>query len=218
MVFVIAELGVNWRNLNEADEMIRECAAAGADACKFQAYKPDMVDGPKRRALIDIMLDESAVRYLYWRCLAAGVEFMCTPMYPEAVDMLDPYVKRWKIRHADRNCMELINKCEKTGKPLLVSFSENTPDCFTRKREGINILYCCPEYPPSESPDLDFKGFDGYSCHIPFWDDIRSDLISHLKYLEVHVKRDHYPDGYCPIDNAVSITMSELAELCRRVK
>lgn len=244
MTFVIAELGVNWRNLNEADEMIREAAAAGADACKFQVFKPEftpvkyyhkhgMKNGqwvddimaiasghPRWEELNRIALDESAVRYLYWRCQAAGVEFMCTPMYLEAVDMLNTYVKRWKVRYADKDNFEIIRKCVGNGKkPLIVSRDSPFPHPGVIRMESA-ALYCCPEYPPKEWPSsLKFKGMNGYSCHIPVWEHAAFAAKYHkLEYLEVHVKRDHYPDAYCPIDNSVSITMSELAELCRRVK
>jgi hypothetical protein len=155
--------------------------------------------------LYNIILDETAVRYLYWRCRAAGVELMVTPMYSAAVPMLDPYVKRWKIRYKDRENEVILAPCRATGKPMLIS--------------GGNV-FCIPEYPPGfdsiPSGNLKSTGFVGYSSHIPCW--IRPKSISDLDYLEVHVKRDHYPDNYCPIDNAVSITMRELAELCRRLK
>ena len=207
MTFICAEIGVNWRNLNEADEMIREAAAAGANACKFQAYTsaegPFAVGSP----LYNIILDETAVRYLYWRCRAAVVELMVTPMYPEAVPMLDPYVKRWKVRYKDRENREILDAIEKTGKPALIS--------------GKNV-FCSPEYPPAKyPPSHSWVNYEGYSCHIPFIDHMSGTIRMYedtLEYLEVHVKRDHYPDNYCPIDNAVSITMSELAELCRRLK
>lgn len=42
--------------------------------------------------------------------------------------------------------------------------------------------------------------------------------IMKLKYLEAHVKRDEYNPPWCPVDNAVSITMTELRELCRGLK
>src|SRR5512133_2102742 len=115
--FIIAECGVNWRDLVDADDMIREAARAGADAVKFQAYKPMFInygdtvfrsDGsiapgyphhPRADELTRIALDESTIRYLYWRCQQHGVEFMATPFYPEAVNLLNPYVKRWKVRY-----------------------------------------------------------------------------------------------------------------------
>lgn len=220
MTFVIAELGVNWRNLNEADEMIREAAAAGVDAAKFQAYTVDQVIMHDRNAeLRKIMLDESAIRYLYWRCQAARVQFMCTPMYVEAVAMLDPYVNRWKVRCFDWNNHELLDAINKTDPCKEVLISIENPELLKYKCPRYKMLYCCPEYPPDYEPvALDFRGFDGYSCHIPSPIPAGMVKLLNLEYLEVHVKRDHYPDAYCPIDNLVSITMSELAELCRRVK
>lgn len=235
MTFICAEIGVNWRNLNEADEMIREAAAAGANACKFQAYEkferwevnppqPGVVSSmteinPLADQLNAIRLNETAVRYLCWRCRAASVEFMCTPMYHGAVAMLDPYVKRWKIRYKDRYNESLIELCLRTNKEILISREKP----LERKEWGdkIKTLYCVPEYPPARAPYFTenwFVGHEGLSSHFP-----DPYLVQRLiewgkiQYLEVHVKRDHYPDNYCPIDNAVSITMSELAELCRRL-
>lgn len=218
MVFVIAECGVNWRDLVDADQMIKAAAEAGADAVKFQAYQPKFFGSygipdlsyegylfhPRAEELNQIALDKSTVRYLYWRCQQHGIEFVCTPMYPGAVAMLDPYVKRWKVRYADRENETILASCRATGKPMLIS--------------GTNLL-CSPEYPPSNEP-LCGKGFTGFSCHFPNVDKAaRAATIPEFQYLEVHVRLDHYePPHYCPIDTAVSITMSELAELCRRLK
>ena len=206
--FIIAECGVNWRDLVDADQMIREAAKAGADACKFQAYDAFQVAGHLReKELQDIRLNESTIRYLYWRCQQHGIEFMCTPMYVEAVQMLDPFVKRWKVRYADRDNEEILAPCRATGKPMLIS--------------GKNI-FCIPEYPPSwESWPVDgsFFKYDGWSCHEPFVDGIVNAVSeARSEYLEVHVRLDRYEPHYCPIDVNVSITMSELAELCRRLK
>jgi hypothetical protein len=231
--FVIAECGINWRDLVDADQMIKAAAEAGADAVKFQCYKPEFLelgycvktmDGTitqkiaahaRAKELNNIALDESTIRYLYWRCQQHGIEFMCTPFYPEAVAMLNPYVKRWKVRHADAGDWNIRRLCMETGKETLVSVSSLPLERLERE----NILYCCPEYPPKTSPSIgDVKGFDGYSCHIPCWR-WPEQMSSNIRYLEVHVRLDHYePPHYCPIDTAVSITMSELAELCRRLK
>lgn len=221
MVFVIAEACVNFRDLVDADQLIKAASDAGADAIKFQLYKEEHVKGhPREQELKNIILSESDIRFLYWRCQQHNIEFMATPFYPEAVAMLDPYVKRWKVRFADRENEAIIEKMF-TGhdKEILISSAE-VPAVLEWKH--IKYLYCCPEYPPRlkrEEP-IDIKRFDGYSCHIPVVDGIISSVVGgDLKYLEVHVRLDHYePPHYCPIDTAVSITMSELAELCRRLK
>jgi len=38
------------------------------------------------------------------------------------------------------------------------------------------------------------------------------------EYLEVHIKQNKYSGGYKPIDDAVSITFSQLTELCKLVR
>jgi len=228
--FIVAECGVNWRDLVDADQMIKASAEAGADACKFQAYNLHFIKpfcGWKTSKLSDkisvhtraselnaIRLDESTIRYLYWRCQHHGIEFMCTPMYPEAVAMLDPYVKRWKVRYADRMNHDILQKCIDTRKEILCS--EQSP----KFHDQIKSLYCCSEYPPAHPPIIEnVLGMWGYSCHIPEFGHLSNICVNKMTYLEVHVRLDHYePPHYCPIDTAVSITMSELAELCRRLK
>jgi hypothetical protein len=62
------------------------------------------------------------------------------------------------------------------------------------------------------------EGFCGVSSHYPDINVVEKWARQGLEYLEVHVKRDNYDPAWCPRDNYVSITMSELAELCRRLK
>jgi sialic acid synthase SpsE len=231
-VFIICEAGVNWRDLVDADDMIREAAKAGADAVKFQCYKPVFGTNkdsalvatgryhPRANELNAIALDEPTIRYLYWRCQQHGIEFMCTPFYAEAVEMLDPFVKRWKVRCADNQHIDIIQACIRTGKEILISIEEPRRFLYS-KMKG---LYCCPEYPPKHPIDEitleEFKLFDGFSCHYPSVSIAHYMAVNSMncKYLEVHVRLDRYEPHYCPIDTAVSITMSELAELCRRLK
>lgn len=223
MTFIIAECGINWRNLDEADQMIQKSAEAGADAVKFQAYLPKEVKGhPRECELIKIILTEPDIRFLYWRCQAHEIEFMCTPDYIGAVKILNPYVKRWKVRFSDRANGALILRCAKTGKDILISGGN--------KCESPHMipLYCCPEYPPAKEPEifaygntpaqLQEAGYNGYSCHIPNWKHAAfAATHNDLGYLEVHVRLDKYEPPYCPIDTSVSITMSELAKLVQTV-
>jgi|WetSurMetagenome_2_1015567.scaffolds.fasta_scaffold454833_1 sialic acid synthase SpsE len=235
--FIICECGVNWRDLVDADDMIREAAKAGADAVKFQCYKPDFtnititsitIDGkqpqlpgyhPRADELNAIALDESTIRYLYWRCQQHGIEFMATPFYPEAVDMLDPYVKRWKVRYADRKNTDLLSKIYATKKEVLISTDNGfvPSENWVKQPHLSKFLYCVSEYPPTNKQhDINGYQFKGVSSHYPFAKP--NDSWTLLEYLEVHVRLDKYEPHYCPIDTAVSITMSELAELCRRLK
>jgi sialic acid synthase SpsE len=130
--------------------------------------------------------------------------------------MLDPYVKRWKIREKDNHNWGIINKCLDTRKEVLISTQESRPLACSQ----IKQLYCIPEYPPKKGHDLinNYKGFDGVSCHYPCVP-IALDFVKlGAKYLEVHIKKNEYPDGYCPIDNNVSITTDELKVLVDTIR
>ena len=219
MTFIIAEAGVNFRNFNEADELIRLCSAAGVNAVKFQAHSDDIIyslPNDLSKHLKSIQLNEERIRYLYWRCCQNKVEFMCTPMYSDAVKMLDPYVKRWKIREKDSQNFALINKCIHTNKEVLISLQDPWDYPFNK----IKQLYCIPEYPPKKGHDLinNYKGFDGVSCHYPCVPLALDFVKLGAKYLEIHVKKNEYPDNYEPIDNNVSITTDELKELVDTIR
>ena len=108
MVFVVAEIGVNWDgNFELAKEMMNKAKEAGCNAIKFQAYLEGMVkDHPERPRLMASTITKANVETINELSKSVGIEWFCTPMYPEAVDMLEPFVKKLKIRLAD-------------GKPLL---------------------------------------------------------------------------------------------------
>jgi sialic acid synthase SpsE len=202
MCKVMAEIGVNWRNLDEADKMIKEAADAGADIAKFQVYENKGF--PIGSQLYNIALTQKDIAYLFYRCRSHGIEFLATPMYPEAVGMLDPFVKRWKVRYMDRRNEDILSLCRSTGKEMLIS--------------GDN-LYCVPEYPPQNAPiERIPEQYCGVSSHYPDINVVEKWAKQGIEYLEVHVKRDNYDPAWCCPDNHVSITMSELAELCRRLK
>lgn len=216
LTYIISECGVNWRTLSEADEMIKQSAKAGVDMCKFQAFKSEGY--PIGSFLYNHALKEEDIRYLYYRCQYHGISFMCTPMYPAAVEMLNPYVEMWKIRFADRNNIEIIKKCLLTEKEILISDTE--PSTYGNKNT-IKTLYCVPEYPPTTDWDIvnKVKGFDGFSSHFPNWK-IPWYVVKNndLDYLEVHVRLNKYHPNWEPLDQRVSITMKELGKLCREIQ
>jgi sialic acid synthase SpsE len=134
-------------------------------------------------------------------------------MYPEAVPMLQPYVKMWKVRYKDKENLEILKLIYSSGKKVLISTDK------VGAHPNAYYLFCVPEYPPKSFPSPDcFKGFDGYSCHIPIVSHIASAVgEDHLDYLEVHAMLDEY-DNYEPIDQKVSLTISDLSKLVRLIK
>lgn len=227
LTFIAAEIGVNWRNLSEAKRMIGLAQAAGADAVKFQCYLGEHVKGhPREAELIEKVLKQTDLQLLKDTADECGIEFFATPMYPEAVDMLESIggIKRYKIRFADRHNMSLISKIISTGKPYLISCDDEyvnssaPQEIWDEDPDKRKFIYCVPEYPPKTvklpATFLNFGSlFHGYSNHYPSISIPLAAAARGAEYIEVHMKKGKYYDGYRPIDDAVSIAFSELGEL-----
>jgi len=219
MVFIIAECGVNWRALSEAATLIKSAAQCGVDAVKFQAFTREQILPHPRyeEYLKDIIMTQGMAQYLAGVARKNRVEFMCTPMYPEAVEMLNPYVERWKIRYDDRNNYELFNRCQGTDKEILIS----TRNAHTRRDKKTILLYCVPEYPPAviDLPEqFNRFGFEGFSSHYPDHQVPITAMRHGAQIIEVHVKMNKYPDGWIPADDVVSINMLHLKDLVQEAR
>lgn len=176
MAFIVAEIGVNFKDIPEAGMMIWFAKQAGADAVKFQVYNKenlhkvfpsgDVLKNPKSEELVKIMLDKDKLQCLKTVADDIGIEFFATPMFIEAVDWLyEIGVKRYKIRYADRNNKGLINKALSTGKQVIISSDfQNKDNGVLSSNDSICLMYCIPEYPP-ESVNMPqvFGVCEGYS-------------------------------------------------------
>jgi N-acetylneuraminate synthase len=223
MTFIIAECCVNYRSLDEAATMIEQAARAGADAVKFQAYRAEDVKAhPRYAELAHIMLLSPDVEYLKEVCDHNHIEFMCTPAYPQAITMLSPFVKRWKIRYMDRNNVALHTALREDHRPILVSCSGKRDTIFTRRAAGkANIIwmFCVPEYPPKEvHMPRSFGDKSGFSSHYPDRNVPLRAVRLGASFVEVHVKLNKYSDGWIPLDDAVSLTMKNLGWLVKQVR
>jgi len=135
---VIAEAGVNHNNdLGTAKDLVREAAAAGAWAIKFQLYKADELavrDSPK------YWTDDSGTTSQYQsfsgsdhlgyndyfeiaaECRANNIIFFATPFDPAAIDTLERIgAPLYKLASGDITHRPLIEAVCATGKPLLLS-------------------------------------------------------------------------------------------------
>ena len=225
MKFIVAEIGVNWDGkLDLVQEMMKESKDAGCNAVKFQAYQETMVkDHPERVRLMNTTITKDNVEKINQLSKEIGIEWFCTPMYPEAVDILEPYVKRYKIRVADgkplleNKTSELLDRVLKTGKELIVSSQTSPRGTKYFDHPNIKWLYCVPKY-PCELEDLDFKNlkdFDGFSNHCPKIIAPVSAAILGSQIIEIHVTLDKSKDF---VDNNVSFDFQELNDLVRQIR
>lgn len=225
MIFVVAEIGVNWDgDLELLQKMMKNAKDAGCNAVKFQAYDEQIARGhPESSRLMRSTISKSNIESVNNLAKSVGIEWFCTPMYPEAVDMLEPFVKRFKVREADgRSLLEnkttiLFERLLETNKEIIVSSQKTPRNTKYFNYPQVKWLYCVPKY-PCDLNDLDFnslKDFDGFSNHCPQFLAPLTAAILGAKIIEVHMTSDK---GKNFIDNNVSFDYSEIKELMKLIR
>lgn len=173
-VYIIAEMSANHGgSLENALEIVREAAKAGADCLKIQTYTADSItidcdneffkiegglwDGYK---LYDLY--KEAYTPYEWQeqikkeCEKCGIDFLSTPFDREAVDFLDKLgAEAYKIASFELVDIPLIEYAASKGKPMIMStgmasseeIQEAIEACKRMNNEQIVLLKCCSEYP-----------------------------------------------------------------------
>jgi len=176
-VFIIAETGAAHRkSYARCIALIDAARAAGADAVKFSAFKPEemtlksgdppfvITEGPwSGRNLYDLY-DEIAIPYEWLPDLrratkSAGLEFILSVYHPNTVPILAELgVKTVKIASFELNYVELLTELAKDPyvKKILLSTGGGTEKEITAaleilKYKDVVLLYCVSEYPAKTS-------------------------------------------------------------------
>jgi len=184
-VYVIAEAGSNWRmGTSKRDQamaraLIDVAVDAGADAVKFQTYKPETVyvanagrsgylsDGGIKEDIRDIFADLSMpyemVPDLVEYCRKRKIDFLSTPFSPADFAAIDPYVPFHKIASYEISHIHLIRLAAHSGKPLLLSTGASVEDDIAWAVDKFHaeggrdlcLLQCTAKYPaPMSSLNL----------------------------------------------------------------
>lgn len=163
--YFIAEVSSNHhQSLSRCKEFIDVASRIGCDAVKFQLFKIDQLFAPEilkvseeHRSRKQWELPLEFLPDLSSYCVAKKIHFSCTPFYLKAVDELDPFVSFFKIASYELLWDELIIKCAKTNKPLILSTGMATLDeiinavSVARRAgcENLTVLHCVSSYPAS---------------------------------------------------------------------
>jgi sialic acid synthase SpsE len=176
-LFVVAELGLNHGgSVTRALALVDAAAAAGASAIKLQTIVADdlvaddggalaHVSQPSLRAFFRTFeLDEAAHRRVATRARACGLALLATPFSLAAVDMLERIgIDAYKIASGDLTFLPLIERCARTGKPLVIAtgmahLDEVRAAVNTARAAGARmlvLLHCVSAYPvPAGSENL----------------------------------------------------------------
>ncbi|MBM3581100.1 MAG: GNAT family N-acetyltransferase [Alphaproteobacteria bacterium] len=176
-VFVIAEAGSNWRmgtakrDMAMAKALIDVAVEAGADAVKFQTYRPESVyvanaghsdylsdTGIKediRDIFADLAMPHGMVPELAAYCRTRGIAFMSTPFSPEDFAAIDPHVAVHKIASYEISHLRLLELAGRSGKPLVLSTGASVEsdiawavDTFhANGGKDICLMQCTAKYP-----------------------------------------------------------------------
>ena len=172
--YMIAEMSANHGGrIENALELVRQSAAAGADCVKIQTYTADSMtidcnnqyfriqgglwDGYK---LYDLYKEAETPYEWQGRikeeCEKCGIDFLSTPFDDHAVDFLENIgAEAYKIASFELVDIPLIEYTASKGKPVIISTGmgslEEIEDAIDAcRRMGNNqiiLLKCCSEYP-----------------------------------------------------------------------
>ena len=203
---------------------MKKCKEIGIDAVKFQAFNEEILNGhAETKRLLKSTISESNIKQVDNVARELELEWFCTPMYPEAVDFLEPFVNRFKIRHSDGikivngESTKLFERILKTKKEIIISSQKNPNESRFYNDSRIKWLYCVPKY-PCQLSELDFtelKYFNGFSNHCPQIIAPLTASILGAEIIEIHITSDKSEDF---VDNDVSFGYNDLVELTKLVK
>lgn len=173
-VYIIAEMSANHAGkLDNALEIVRKAAEAGADCVKIQTYTADTltIDCDNKYFQIEGGLwDGYKLHDLYedagtpweWQamikdeCERCGVDFLSTPFDNSAVDFLEGLgCGAYKIASFEMVDIPLIEYAASKGKPMIIScgmgslreIQDAVDACRRVGNDNIILLKCCSEYP-----------------------------------------------------------------------
>lgn len=224
MVQIIAEIGVNWNgDFSIAREMIHESKKAGADLVKFQSFNEELIKNhPAKKKLIKTSISKENIEEINKIAKIEKIEWFCTPMYEESVDLLEPFVERFKVREFDgRDLLKnrispLLKKIFLTKKDVIISSQSIPPK--SSKTKKIDWLYCIPKY-PCNLYEINFKNlnfFNGFSNHCQ---SIMAPITAAslgAKIIEIHITPNKKSKKF--VDNNVSFDYCELKNIIKYIK
>lgn len=185
--YIIAEISCNHNgNLDDAIDLIDDAHWAGADAVKFQAFRPEDItidcdnmefvcQTPpwQNMKLIDIYREAYTPRewfpVLFEHARKKGIVPFASVFALENIRFLESLdCQMYKISAMEANWDKLIDAAVATGKPVLISSNSKYPSEVSDRAlrsQAVNILYCPAGYHLQEMDLTRFDEADGFSDH-----------------------------------------------------
>lgn len=235
--FVIAEAGsCHDGSILKAMELVRVAKDEGASAVKFQYWSsPDRLadrrNVPERYREIyrRYRMPVEWLSMLYEQCDGIGIEFMCTTYLPEDIEVVAPFVKRFKIASFEAGDAAFVD-AHPTDRHALISLgmSDGIPAHIIH-HPGARLLHCVSAYPaPVSAMNLRvlrwqighahglkrlFSGLSDHSRH-PFMGALA--VAAGAEIIEAHLRLED-TDPQNP-DYATAFTPTEFADYVQAIR
>ena len=122
--FIIAEIGSNWKNVQECVDSVRLCAQAGADCVKFQMFHAEGMYGAGQKPRgysAKNELDPDMLQPIKTACDEAAVELMISAFDEESLRLVDPFVNAHKVASSKLSNPYFLEAVAGLGKPIFLS-------------------------------------------------------------------------------------------------
>ena len=241
-VVVVAEIGNNHEgNPDIAAQLVREAAAAGVDAVKFQTFRThhfvSASDPVRFGRLRGFELSQGQFRDLADLARSLGLLFISTPFDLASAEFLLGVADAIKLASGDVNFFPLLELVSSSDRPVVLSSGGSeleeveTAAEFIRSRrpaglkDELAVLHCVSAYPvPPDQVNLQVIGLlserlgctIGYSDHTVGLDAALAAVALGARIVEKHFTLDREFSDFR--DHQLSADPAEMAELVRRVR
>lgn len=213
MTYIIAELSANPGSKYKFEKYIEAAATAGANAIKFQLYKPD--DLPDYNPRVHYCVEPEYLGWLFNPAKNCGIDCFASVFAPWAVEALKKFKPPYyKIASPESSKLKdypsVIKAIRKTGIPIIWSTGRDMT--WMKDEEDDLIMYCKQGYPATiDETDLYFirENDVGFSDHTAGIISTLAAIAAGAGVIEKHFKLDNH----C-VDAAFSIFPRELHALC----
>lgn len=183
-VFIIAEIGSNHDGyLDQAKELIKASAEAGANAVKFQSFSAEnllnrrtfengtLIDDPAYAILEELALADEWHEELLDYAKSQRIIFLSTPFDETKAELLASLgVEAFKIASGDLTYVQLLRKVANYQRPIILSTGHATMDEIKEavaiiEESGNNriiLMHCVSLYPPRPC-DLNLRAINKLS-------------------------------------------------------
>jgi len=234
VTYIIAEAGsTHDGSLEKALALVEAAKFAGADAVKFQFWSSAVRLTDRRHAPEALTMYNGYRMPREWldslagKAAIAGLDFMCTTYLPEDIEVVAPYVAKFKVSSFEATDTNFILDHITQDKDVIVSIGMMNEKELRRLNliryvagYRLKLLHCVSAYPtPLEALNLAVireEELDGFSDHTANVNAGGWAVLAGAKIVEVHFRLENTDAGNP--DYSHSHAPAELAEYVRVVR